>query len=181
MKKKLRNKLIKIRKKNYLEISSNQISKIFDVIKTKYKNVKVIGGYIPINYEYDCLGLLKYLESKNFKVCLPVIRKNFQMNFYNYTFKDPLRINSLGIQEPIKTLKTSIPDLIFVPLVGYDQDLNRLGYGGGFYDRTIAYLEQRKKITTIGIGFYDQKIDDLPRMKFDKKLDLVITENGVQN
>ena len=63
----------------------------------------MIGGYIPINYEFDCLGLLKYLGQKKFKVCLPVIKKNFQMNFYNYTFKDPLRINSLGIQEPIKT------------------------------------------------------------------------------
>ena len=65
--------------------------------------------------------------------------------------------------------------------MAFDSNNYRLGYGGGFYDRTIAYLEKRKKITTIGIGFYDQKIDDLPKKKFDKKLDLVITENGVQN
>ena len=180
MKKKLRNKLIKIRKKNYLEVGSNQISNIFEIIKKKYKKVRVIGGYIPINYEYDCLGLLKYLESKNFKICLPVIKKNFQMNFYNYTFKDPLRINSLGIQEPIKTLNTSIPDLIFVPLVGYDKDLNRLGYGGGFYDRYIEKNCKLKKIVKIGLAFPFQKIKKLPINKFDKKLDAVITEEKLK-
>ena len=179
MKKKLRNKLIKIRKENYLEISSNQISKIFEIIKNRYKNVRVIGGYIPINYEYDCLGLLKYLESKNFKICLPVIKKNFQMNFYNYTFKDPLRINSLGIQEPIKTLNTSIPDLIFVPLVGYDLNYNRLGYGGGFYDRFFEKNSKVKKIIKIGLAFSFQKIKKLPVNKFDKKINRVITEKKI--
>tara|TARA_B100000579_G_C22548376_1_gene718634 strand:+ start:215 stop:751 length:537 start_codon:yes stop_codon:yes gene_type:complete len=176
LKKKIRNKLIKIRKENYLEIKSNQISKIFEIIKKNYKNVKLIGGYIPINYEYDCLSILKFLESKNFTVCLPVIRKNFQMNFYNYTFKDPLKINSLGIQEPIKTQNKSIPDLIFVPLVGYDQDLNRLGYGGGFYDRYIDKNSKLKKIVKIGLAFSFQKIKKLPINKFDKKLDRIITE-----
>ncbi len=176
MKKKIRNKLIKIRKKNYLEISSNQISRIFNLIKKKYKNVNIIGGYIPINYEYDCLSLLKFLETKNFKVCLPVIRKNYKMNFYNYTFKDPLKINSLGIQEPVKTLNKAIPDLIFVPLVGYDKDLNRLGYGGGFYDRYIDKNSKLKKIIKIGLAFSFQKIKKVPINKFDKKLDIIITE-----
>ena len=176
MKKKIRNKLIKIRKKNYLEISSNQISRIFNLIKKKYKNVNIIGGYIPINYEYDCLSLLKFLETKNFKVCLPVIRKNYKMNFYNYTFKDPMKINSLGIQEPIKTLNKAIPDLIFVPLVGYDKDLNRLGYGGGFYDRYIDKNSKLKKIIKIGLAFSFQKIKKVPINKFDKKLDIIITE-----
>tara|TARA_Y100000591_G_C21639440_1_gene597041 strand:+ start:195 stop:731 length:537 start_codon:yes stop_codon:yes gene_type:complete len=176
LKKKIRNKLIKIRKKNYLEISSNQISRIFNLIKKKYKNVNIIGGYIPINYEYDCLSLLKFLETKNFKVCLPVIRKNYKMNFYNYTFKDPLKINSLGIQEPVKTLNKAIPDLIFVPLVGYDKDLNRLGYGGGFYDRYIDKNSKLKKIIKIGLAFSFQKIKKVPINKFDKKLDIIITE-----
>ena len=62
------------------------------------------------------------------------------MNFHKYSFKDPLIINKLGIPEPsIKSSKT-VPDLIFVPLVGFDNNLNRLGYGGGFYDR---YFEKK--------------------------------------
>ena len=98
------------------------------------------------------------------------------MNFYNYTFKDPMKINSLGIQEPIKTLNKAIPDLIFVPLVGYDKDLNRLGYGGGFYDRYIDKNSKLKKIIKIGLAFSFQKIKKVPINKFDKKLDIIITE-----
>ena len=179
MKKKLRNKLIKIRKKNYSEISPKHVSKIFEVIKKRYNNIKVIGGYIPINYEYDCLNLLKLLDSKNFTICLPVIKKNFQMNFYEYTFKDPLRINSLGIQEPIETFNQLIPDLIFIPLVGYDKYLNRLGYGGGFYDRYLEKNSKKKKIIKIGLAFSFQKIKKLPIDKFDKKLDIIITEKNL--
>ena len=91
-----------------------------------------------------------------------------------------MKEGKFNINEPNNNLLEE-PSKILVPLLAFDKNNYRLGYGGGFYDRTIAYLEKRKKITTIGIGFDDQKIDDLPRMKFDKKLDLVITENGVQN
>ena len=56
---------------------------------------------------------------------------------------------------------------------------NRLGYGGGFYDRTIAYLEKLKKISTIGVAFEEQKINNIPLEKFDRSLDLVITQAGI--
>ena len=75
----LRKKLIEKRKKNYLEINPKQILKITSFINKKYKNIKVIGGYIPINYEYNCLNLLKYLETSKYTICLPIIKKNFQM------------------------------------------------------------------------------------------------------
>ena len=97
MKKKLRKKLLTKRKQNYFEISFDQIISISKLIKKKYKHIKAIGGYIPINFEYDCLTLLKFLEVKNYNICLPVIKKNFQMDFYKYTFLDPLKINNLGI------------------------------------------------------------------------------------
>jgi len=135
LKKILRKKLLNIRKRKYLEINSKHISNIFELIKSKYKKVKVIGGYIPVNYEYDCSKLLKFLETKNYTISLPVIKKNFDMDFYKYSFLEPQRVNKLGIIEPIKSSKKILPDLIFVPLLGYDNNLNRLGYGGGFYDR----------------------------------------------
>ena len=135
MKNKLRKKLINIRKHNYLEIDKNHISKIFEDLKYKYKKTKVIGGYIPINYEFDCFNLLKYLEKKNYIICLPVIKENHNMDFYKFSFKDPFKINKIGIIEPLNSSNKLVPDLIFVPLVGYDKNLNRLGYGGGFYDR----------------------------------------------
>tara|TARA_B100000287_G_scaffold422435_1_gene464392 strand:- start:665 stop:1204 length:540 start_codon:yes stop_codon:yes gene_type:complete len=179
LKKILRKKLIKKRQKNYLEISTEHISKIADLLKKKYKNIKVIGGYIPIKYEFDCLKLLKFLESKKYTICLPTIKKNSQMDFYKYLFKDPMKINKLGIPEPIKSAKSIIPDLILIPLVGYDKNLNRLGYGGGYYDRYIEKNSTIKKIVKIGLAFSFQKTKKLPINKFDKKLDRVITEKKI--
>ncbi len=175
MKKNLRKKLISIRKKNYLEISPNFSYNIFEFLK-KFKNIRIIGGYIPINYEFDCLNLLKFLETKKYYISLPVIKNRTQMNFYKYSFADPLKLNKLGIQEPFKTKNKVVPDLIFVPLVGFDGNLNRLGYGGGFYDRYFEKNSKIKKIIKIGLAFSFQKITKLPVSKFDKKLDKIITE-----
>ena len=179
MKKNIRKKLLNKRRKKYLEISLNQIFNIFHLIKKKYKNAKIIGGYIPINYEYDCLSILKYLENKNYTIALPVIKNNFKMNFYKYSFKDPLKINKFGIPEPFISSKKIKPDLIFVPLVGYDNHLNRLGYGGGFYDRYFEKNHKSKKIHKIGLAFSFQKIKKLPVNKFDKKLNRIITEKAI--
>ena len=160
MKNKLRKKLINIRKHNYLEIDKNHISKIFEDLKYKYKKTKVIGGYIPINYEFDCFNLLKYLEKKNYIICLPVIKENHNMDFYKFSFKDPFKINKIGIIEPLNSSNKLVPDLIFVPLVGYDKNLNRLGYGGGFYDRYFEKNINIKKITKIGLAFSFQKTNN---------------------
>ncbi len=175
----LRKKILKKREKNYLEINSNHIQNIFEFIKYNYKDTKIIGGYIPINYEYNCLELLKFLNSKKYTICLPVVKNNFKMNFYKYSFKDPLKINKLGIPEPIKLKNKVVPDLIFVPLVAFDDKLNRLGYGGGFYDRYFEKNSNFKKIIKIGLAFSFQKIKKLPINNYDKKLDKIITEKKV--
>ena len=179
MKKILRKKLLNNRKKNYLDISTKHILNIFEFIKKKFKNIKVIGGYVPINYEYDCLGLLKFLETKNYIISLPVIKNNSKIDFYKYSFRDPLKLNKLGIPEPFKSSNKIVPDLILVPLVGYDNSLNRLGYGGGFYDRYFEKHLKLYKIHKIGLAFSFQKIKKLPVNKFDKKLDRIITEKKI--
>ncbi len=177
-KKNLRKQLIQIRKKNYLETNLKHVHNVYKVIK-KYNNLRVIGGYMPINYEYDCSNLLKFLEIKNYTICLPVIKNNFEMNFYKYSFQNPLKINKFGIPEPINLSNKVIPDLILVPLVGFDKDLNRLGYGGGFYDRYFEKNSKLKKMIKIGLAFSFQKIKKLPINKFDKKLDKIITEKNL--
>ena len=102
------------------------------------------------------------------------------MDFYKYSFEAPLIVNKLGIPEPYKSSKKIVPDLIFVPLVGYDRDLNRLGYGGGFYDRYFEKNSNLKKIVKIGLAFSFQKIKKLPINNFDKKLDGIITESKIK-
>ena len=101
------------------------------------------------------------------------------MNFYKYSFKNPMRINKLGIPEPIEPLIKIVPDLILVPLLGYDGEMNRLGYGGGFYDRYFEKQDKFKSIVKIGLAFTSQKVKKLPINKFDKKLDKIITEKKI--
>ncbi|MDB4065533.1 5-formyltetrahydrofolate cyclo-ligase, partial [Candidatus Pelagibacter sp.] len=109
---------------------------------------------------------------------LPIINKNNQMNFFKWSNNDPLKINKFGIPEPVSS-RIFYPDILFVPLVGYDSNLNRLGYGGGFYDRYIEKIEKIKNVIKIGIGFSFQKITSVPTNNYDKKLDFIITEKEI--
>ena len=100
------------------------------------------------------------------------------MDFFSWNPKDPLIINELGIPEPI-TNKIEYPDILLVPMVAFDEKLNRLGYGGGFYDRYISKLKIRKKILLVGLAFSFQKIKKLPTNKHDMKLDYILTEKSL--
>ena len=84
----------------------------------------------------------------------------------------------MGIPEPVST-KIIYPDLILVPLVGFDKNKFRLGYGGGYYDRYIEKVGKLKKFKTVGLSFSFQEIEKLPINKFDRKLDFIITENKI--
>ena len=141
-------------------------------------NINTLGGYYPSNHEINDLEILDLLEKKNFKISLPVIRKNNQMDFFKWSKNDPLKINKFGIPEPISS-KKFYPDILLVPLVCYDNDLNRLGYGGGFYDRYIEKIEKIKKVIKIGLAFSCQKIKNIPLSIYDKKLDFIITEKEI--
>jgi len=178
LKSKLRKKVLKIRKvanKNNLKIDFN---KVFSLIKKNYLIKKSIGGYFPVNYEVDDLEILKAFVKKNYQISLPVIKKNFNMDFYKWSFDDPLKINQYGIPEP-NSKKLIYPDVILVPLVAFDNNLNRLGYGGGYYDRVIKKLSKKKKILKIGLAFSIQKINSVPVTKYDKKLDYIVTDKYI--
>ena len=179
LKSKLRKKILKIREiahKNNLKIDFN---KVFSIIKKNNLTKKSIGGYFPVNCEIDDLEILKEFDKKNYQISLPVIKKNFQMDFYKWSFSDPMKINQYGIPEP-NSKKLVYPDIILVPLVAFDNTLNRLGYGGGYYDRIIKKLsEKKKKILKIGLAFSVQKINNVPVTKYDKKLDYIVTDKYI--
>ena len=176
-KSKLRKELLKIRRlknKNNIKIKFN---KVFNLIRKNF-SLKDIGGYFPVNYEVDDLDILKEFDKKNYQISLPVIKKNFEMDFYKWSFNNPLKINKFGIPEPEK-IKLTYPDVILVPLVAFDKKLNRLGYGGGYYDRLIKKLSEKKKILKIGLALSFQKIDNVPINKYDKKLDYIVTDKYI--
>ena len=178
LKSKLRNKILKIREKKNkenIQIDFNQIIKIF---KKEKITKKTIGGYYPVNFEVDDLELLKKLKKNKFNISLPVIKKNFQMDFYKWSFSDLLKVNKYGIPEP-ETQNIVYPDVLLVPLVAFDKNLNRLGYGGGYYDRLIAKLSKKKNIITIGLALSIQEVDKVNVNIYDQKLDYIVTNKYI--
>ena len=179
IKSKIRKKLLYIRKKRNNKNIKFSFLKIFKEIKKKISKIKVVGGYYPVNFEIDILEILENLENKiGIQISLPVIKKNNEMDFYNWSTKNILKLNKYGIPEPEK-IKKVFPDIIFIPIVAFDNRLYRIGYGGGYYDRYIQKISNKKRMLKIGIAHSCQKIDKVPINKYDKKLDIIITEKYI--
>tara|TARA_B100000767_G_scaffold178278_1_gene166559 strand:+ start:44 stop:589 length:546 start_codon:yes stop_codon:yes gene_type:complete len=178
LKSKLRKKFLKNREDIYKKNIKVDFNRIMKLIKKEKINKKIIGGYYPVNFEFDDLKLLKKFEKNEFIISLPVIKKNFEMDFYKWSFFEPLKINKYGIPEPI-IKKIIYPDILLVPLIAFDKNLDRLGYGGGYYDRLILKLCKKKKILKIGLAFSVQKTDKVPTNVYDQKLDYIITDKDI--
>ena len=178
IKSKLRNKVLKIRKIVNEHNINIDFNKVYKLIKKNNLVKKSIGGYFPVNYEVNDLEILKRFAKKKHQISLPVVKKNFEMDFYEWSFDDPLKINRYGIPEP-NSKKLIYPDIILVPLVAFDKNLNRLGYGAGYYDRIIEKLSKKKKILKIGLALSVQKINNVPVTKHDKKLDYIVTDKYI--
>ncbi len=170
----IRNKILKIRKQKKIKKFIFNFDLIFNILKKKKVSGKIIGGYYPYNYEIDILQILEKFEQKKFIITLPKIKKNSQMNFFQWSPNDPLVINKFGIPEPISKV-AKYPDVLLVPLVAFDKNFNRIGYGGGFYDRYIKKIRKRKKVLTIGFAYSFQKVKKIPTSNYDIKLDFIIT------
>ena len=171
----IRKKKIKLRKLNNSKHLVINIKSIIKILKTENIKGKVLGGYYPYNYEIDAVQILEKFERYNYHICLPKIKKNFDMDFFYWSAKEPLCINQYGIPEPISN-KVEYPDIILVPLVAYDRNFNRIGYGGGYYDRYFKKIKKMKKVVTIGLAHSCQKVKEIPIDKYDIKLDFIITE-----
>ena len=170
----IRKKILKIRKQKKIKKFNFNFDLILSILKKKKVQGKIIGGYYPYNYEIDILQILEKFEKKNFIITLPKIKKNSQMNFFQWSTNDPLAINKFGIPEPISKM-VKYPDILLVPLVAFDKNYNRIGYGGGFYDRYIKKAKKRKKVLTIGFAYSFQKVKKIPTNKYDIRLDFIIT------
>jgi len=177
----LRNKSLLQRKKKYLTVKKFNFNLIFKLIRKHFHKKKIIiAGYYPSNYEVDILNFLEEASKKKFKIVLPVIKSSNKMSFKLWIFKEPLYVNKFGILEPNNFGKEIIPDLIMVPLVAFDKKLNRIGYGKGYYDRSLQKISKiKKKTITLGIAYSFQKCATIPTNKYDFKLNYVFTEQGI--
>ena len=149
--------------------------KILKILKNKKNINRIVGGYYPYNYEINTIKILEKLEKLGYQISLPKIKKKFKMDFFSWSLKDPLLINKYGIPEPTSD-KIVYPNILLVPLVAYDSNLNRIGYGGGFYDRYIKKIKMNKNILTIGLAYSFQKVRQVPTNKYDIKLDFIVND-----
>ena len=177
----LRNRYIVQRKKKYLQNKKFNFNLVFNLVKKHFGRKKiVIAGYYPSNYEVNILNFLEKASERNFKIVLPFIKPLNRMSFKKWVFKEPLTVNKFGILEPNSLKKETIPDLIMVPLVAFDNRLNRIGYGKGYYDRSLKKISKIKKKTVfLGIAHSFQRCKSIPVNKYDFKLDYIFTERGI--
>ena len=145
----------------------------------------VIGAYWPIKGEFDALPALhRWKEdgelqgnSQRLRIGLPVVNKEHKtLTFHAWYPGCPMEEDAYGIPKP-KDTELVVPTLLFVPCVGYGAGGYRLGYGGGFYDRTLATLQP--KPFTVGLGFTNAYVDDLEPEPHDQPLDAILNDNGV--
>ena len=145
----------------------------------------VIGAYWPIKGEFDPLPALhRWKEdgelqgnAQRLRIGLPVVNKEHKtLTFHAWYPGCPMEEDAYGIPKP-KDTELVVPTLLFVPCVGYGAGGYRLGYGGGFYDRTLASLQP--KPFTVGLGFTNGYVDDLEPEPHDQPLDAILNDNGV--
>ena len=174
LKKHIRKRIIKAREIKNKKNLKVKFSLLREELKKKIFKNKIVGSYYPVNFEADTFQLMKMFKQKGYKLSLPVISSKYDMNFYTWNLNDPLYVNKYGIPEPKLKIKV-IPSILLIPMVAYDKRLNRLGYGGGYYDRFLEKYE-KKNILKIGLAITCQEVKKVPTNNFDKKMDYILTE-----
>lgn len=148
-----------------------QIVKILDINDTL-----VISGYVAIGDELDPSPALEALQTAGASIVLPVAGKSGDvLAFRAWQTGDVLEKGRLSTYHPVAKSEPVDPDVMLVPLVAFDAFGYRLGFGGGYYDRTLPKLREHKSIVAYGIGYDDQEVSRVPRESFDAQLDGVIT------
>ena len=177
----IRKKVLLIRKKKYFEISPKFFNPLVKLLKKNNNKINTLSLYYPSNYEVNVLSLFRLIKKIKIKILLPVIKSKNQMNFVEWKHLDPLKVNEFGMLEPCIASKSLVPNFMLVPLLAFDNNNNRLGYGKGFYDKFLnKFLKKKNKIITIGVAFSFQKYNKLPVSNLDIKLDYILTEKGIK-
>ena len=137
----------------------------------------IVAGFWPIKDEIDIRPLMNEFLAQGCRLALPVVHKRGEaLTFRSWRPGDALEAGAFGTLQPLAEVETLDPDVLLVPLLACDEDGYRLGYGGGFYDRTLAGVRQRRAVTAIGIGFDGQLVPVVPHGPQDERLDWLLTD-----
>jgi 5-formyltetrahydrofolate cyclo-ligase len=139
----------------------------------------IVSGFSAIRDEIDPAPLLKSLGAAGYRLALPAMQgKGKPLLFREWTPGDAMGSAQWGIAEPLADKPELEPDVVLVPLLAFDSDGYRLGYGGGFYDRTLLRLRAAKPVVAVGIAYDELKVDAVPHLDYDQRLDWVLTPSG---
>ena len=161
---------------------SIQIKYCLDKIFFFNHNIKTASLYYPINNEITPFEFTKYFEERKIVMSMPVVDiKKKSMLFRKWSPKDDLAIGPLGNLEPTHEKEIILPQIMIVPMLMFDREFIRLGYGGGYYDKSIIKLKnyfQKENFffITVGLAYSAQEFNKLPREKHDMNLDYIVTE-----
>ena len=141
----------------------------------------VVSGYWPIRDEADPRGLMASLAMSGHPLALPrVAARAAPLAFHRWTPGDATLIDMFGLTEPLASAAVVAPSVLLVPLLAFDAAGYRLGYGGGYYDRTLAELRASGDVFAVGVAYAGQEVAEVPHHDYDQRLDMIVTENGVR-
>ncbi len=141
----------------------------------------IVSGYYPIEGEIWPLPLMAALRAKGHSLALPVMQgKADPLLFRAWSPGDPLIPGVWGIRQPAPDRPVVLPDIVLVPLLAFDARGYRLGYGGGYYDRTLRSLRALKPILAVGLALDELEVDAVPHLDYDERLEWVLTPSGAR-
>ncbi|MCO5132287.1 MAG: 5-formyltetrahydrofolate cyclo-ligase [Xanthobacteraceae bacterium] len=139
----------------------------------------VVAGYMPMRGEADPLPLMRRLASRGARLALPVVvARETALRFRAWREGEALVAGPHGTRHPEGAAPDIVPHIVLAPLAAFDRRGHRIGYGGGYYDRTLAGLRARGQVTAAGVAFATQEVETVPASPHDALLDLVLTEVG---
>jgi len=176
LKKKVRKEAFINRQKAFAADIGNSASLLSSVL-AGYRGVP-IAGYLPIKTEIDPLSAMEEASAHSV-VGVPVIQGNSKpLKFSRWEPGCHLKKGPFDVQIPVNSYYF-VPEVLIIPMVGFDRNGGRLGYGGGFYDRTLEHLRSKHATLAIGFAYSEQEFENLPLDYTDQKLDIIITEKEI--
>lgn len=141
----------------------------------------VVSSYWAIGDEADPQSVERELRRRGHRIVMPrVAGRNLPLDFHVWEAGAKLVRGGFGLSEPSRDWPGLNPDILIVPLLAYDAEGYRVGYGAGYYDRTIRALRAAKPVIAAGFAFAVQEFPQLPHLVHDERLDWIITENGAR-
>lgn len=137
----------------------------------------IVAAYSPLRSEFDPRLLMMKLAAQHIELALPVvIARGEALKFRRWHLGESLVRGAFGIMEPAADMDELVPDILLVPLAAFDRVGHRVGYGAGFYDRTLEQLRAQKPVVAIGLAFSVQEVDAVAALDHDQRLDFIMTE-----